>query len=256
MVTRSADGAPRALVYPTGDEMVAAVDLASGKVGLEIATAQVVGPGPRGGFLVYRPDADTGGLILEAYGAGLERLWTRPFAAIRTDIAKVTSTAPARVVFNDASSSSVSAGGATVGVNLVFTDVSWNDGIRGYHAVLRSSDGVALAARGETCFSGVPVPTKPDAAGASWVWAVAPTTRRNVKTGSIRAFPLGKSAKPAPPSTDVVLEGVRKSAIHGYRLSPDGRRFAVSVNGRATRLLLYPVRGGAITGAARRVELE
>jgi hypothetical protein len=135
--------------------------------------------------------------------------------------------------------------------------VSWDDGVQGFHAVLRGGDGAVLAAAGATCFPGRPSVLGDPAAGAPWAWAVQPTTRRNVASGSIRAVQLAAApgAKRAE-GADLELEGIAKGALHGYALDPAGKNFCVVVNGAATRLLVYPIEGARITGKPRQVTLE
>ena len=70
-----------ALVYPTGDEAVAIVSLTDGSVLMTLEPAELIGPGPGGGFLVYRPEAsDTGGSEIAAFSSDLALLWARKFS--------------------------------------------------------------------------------------------------------------------------------------------------------------------------------
>lgn len=253
-VVRSADGKPTAIAYATGDNSVVAVDLATGAAHLELEESEIIGDGPEGGFLIYRIDESTGGMELVSIGRDLKQRWKRPFFHLAREIAAILGRDRGQVVFNDTSTSIVARDGKTVAVNLVFTDVAWNDGVQGFHAVLSSKDGSVISVAGATC-----LPGRPALVGGkdTWAWAVFPTTKRNVKTGSVRAVRLaGPGAASGPAGADLKIDGVSKGSIHGYAVGPRGDRLCVVVNGRPTRLLVYPIADGKIAGEPESVRLE
>ena len=218
----------RALVYPTGAEKVVAVSLETGKTLIELEPAEVVGPGPRGGFLIYRQSAS--GTDVIAYGKDLEPLWTRSFGDLRAEIAAKLGKKPVEVVFNDASTSDLPAASpaSRVGLTLVFADIGWKEGIPGFYARLDAADGKVIDAAGAKCLSGTPAGT------GDAVWCVtapgskdaSPALRRlDLATGETRA--------------STALEGARRDTVHGYSLDPSGKRIAVSIAGDAREVRIF-----------------
>ncbi|MBI4585780.1 MAG: hypothetical protein HY717_17355 [Planctomycetes bacterium] len=255
-------GGGKALVYATGSETVAAVSLAeaSGAKGGELfklEQAEVVGPGPEGSFLVYRPEeGESGDLELAAIGGDQKKRWSRRFSDLRSEIAKALGKKPEEVIFNDASSSTPDPDGQTIAVTLVFTDVNWKDGVSGYLALLAAKDGALLSVSGATCLPGKPSLSRL-ASGGYWAWAVLPFVDKSSKNTAVGSFPIGELRGSTAESRGVRLElkDLPKTAIQGYGLSPDRQTFAVAVNGPTTRLLLYSVSGGKIEGEALEISM-
>ncbi len=255
-------GGGKALVYATGSEALAVVSLsdAPGKKGGELfklEQAEVVGPGPEGSFLVYRPEeGESGDLELAAIGGDQKKRWSRRFSDLRSEIAKALGKKPEEIIFNDVSSSTPDPDGQTIAVNLVFTDVNWKDGVSGYLALLAAKDGALLSVSGATCLPGKPALSRL-AGGGTWAWAVLPFAGKTNKSIAVGSFPIGGTPDRAAESKGLRLElkDLPKTAIQGYGLSPDRQTFAVAVNGPTTRLLLYSVSGGKIEGEALEISM-
>ncbi len=241
-------GGGAALVYATGPESVVVVDGEQGKELLRIKTAELVGPGPQGGFLISRPDAAASGLELAAYGSDLKQLWTKPFSELGAGIAGELGKKPVDIVFNDTSTSERlgSPPGSEVGVVLVYTDVSWREGISGYHVRLSGKDGSVLSAS-----PGTAMPGNPQTTGGA-VWAVTPLKETGGDDRSaIRTFPLDGSK-----GEQFEIPGVKKRSIHGYSLSPSGKEFGVVVGEKGVKLLLYKVEGDKVQGKPLEIKLD
>ena len=226
-------GTERALVYPSGDEAVVVTDPAAGKERSRIEPAELVGPGPQGGFLITRPEpGDTGGTELVAYDNLLKPLWSRKFSQLRDEIAGKLEKQPVEIVFNDTSTSHRPLGaadGSWVGVTLVFTDVGWRDGISGYYVQLEAASGKVIAAIHGVGLSGRPA----SSGGAAWAVA-APDSKRGLPA---RLQALGVRAANEVASNP--LKGITKDDVHGYALGPQGQEFAISLTAETPVLELY-----------------
>lgn len=263
VIARVAGGRGAAVVYQAEDDRVVAVPLApagdGGGAVLELPQAVLVGPGPEGGFLAVKLNEDTGDLDILAYGGDLKPRWKRPRAELARDLAKHLGKERSAIVFNDTSTSIYYPKAEAIGVTLVFTDVTWSDGVSGYHAILRAADGAFLGGSDRvTCLPGKPVGVEEDG-GSLRLWALGPSTERDVKTGSLRAYRVstaGGAPRPASPELQEELPGIPKSSLHGYAARPDGAQVAVVINGASSRLRLYRIAGGKIAGAAREIVLE
>jgi len=240
-------GGKAALVYTTGPESVVVVEVAGGKELLRIQTAELVGPGPRGGFLIARPDAEASGLEVVAIGSNLKTLWSKRFSELSSRIAARLGKKPMDIVINDTSTSELvgSPPGSEVGLVLVYTDVSWRDGISGYY-VRFSETGDLLSAN-----AGMALPGRPRN-GAGAVWAVAPARESGGgDRAAVRSFPLkgGEGER-------LEIPGVKRNQIHGYSMSPSGRELGVVVGGRGVKLLLYQIDGGKVRGGPEEIEIK
>ena len=234
MVVKTRGG--KALVYPTRDEAIVVVALGDGKTLKTLEPAELVGPGPEGGFLVYRPEpSDTGGSEVAAFSSELELLWTRKFSALRAGIAKKLGKKPLEIVFNEASTSHLPHGGEAgdwLGITMVFSDISWREGLTAYYAQLDAKTGKILTAVAAMGTAG-----KPSAVSKA-VWAVlaaAPKKKLPPRLAKIDVR-TGKQLEVTP------LAGVSQRAVHGYASSPRGDEFAVSVNGAPPSLRIYNTR--------------
>jgi hypothetical protein len=249
----------KVILYATASEAVTAVSL-DGKVVFKVEPAEIVGPGPQDGFLIYRPEeGETGDLELVALGSDQKKLWSRRFSELRSDIAGSLGKKPEEIVFNDASSSVVDPEMKSVAVNLVFTDVNWKDGVSGYLAILAARDGALQSVSGATCLPGKPALTG-DAKSGWWAWAVLPLPDKISKNTAIGSFPVagasrGSGGSAAAGGARIELKDLPRSAIQGYGLSPDRQTFCVAVNGATTRLLFYQVSGGTVKGEPREIQL-
>ena len=219
-----------ALVYVTRDEAVTVVSLDDGSVLKTLEPAELIGAGPGGGFLVYRPEAsDTGGSEIAAFSSDLELLWSQKFSTIRAEIAKRLDRKPIEIVFNEASTSHLPHRGEGldwVGVTLAFSDVSWREGITACYARLEAGTGRLLETAEGVGVSGASSSAK------GILWAVlAPEPKKSLPERVAR-IDLGQRRQ---------LDGVPISGgpAHGYALSPSGDRFAVSVNGAPSSVLVF-----------------
>ena len=251
----SADRSPRrvlfampktsALVYSSGTEAVVVVDSNDGKELARFEPAELVGPGPKDGVVITRADGETGGLEIVALGADLKPLWTKKFSALTKEIAQLTGKKTSEIVINDTSTTRRIAAGTPneeTAVTFVYTDVSWREGIPSFVVRFDGRDGATRDVR-----SGRGMPGRP-AFDGDLVWAVAP--KANGDAVEIRAF-----AKEAPgPVED--LAGLKRASIHGFDLSPDSTRFAVSIAGPEPRLLLFPIEKGKVSGKPVAVGLK
>lgn len=236
----------KALVYSTGNESVAVVGASDGKVLLKLEPGELVGPGPGDGFLIIRPEGETGGLELVAIGPELKPLWTKRFSELAKEISAQTGKKPSEIVINDTSTSARlgTPSGSEAAVVFVYTDVSWREGISGYYVRFDGKDGKVLAAASATALPGRPG----EAAGLAW--AITPSAERGSDTAVIRSFTIGKDGE----TSRMELPGLKKGSIYGYSLSPDGKGFAAVVGGQTVKLLLYPIEGRKI--AAKPIEIE
>jgi hypothetical protein len=240
-------GGAKALVYASGSESVVAVDLASGKEIQKLSPAELVGPGPAEGFLITRPEPETGGLELAAYGPDLKQLWARRFSALTGEIAAKLGKKPEGIVIND-TSSSVRAGtppGTEVSLTMIYTDVSWREGVSGYYVTLSGKDGSFRSVAAATA-----LPGRPGQAGGA-AWAITPAAERGSDTAVIRSFPLGGAGEEAR----VELKGTKKAAVYGYSLSPSGKEFAAVIAGAKVKILLFPIEGSKINGRPAEIEI-
>jgi len=233
------------VVYPTGSETVAAVDLADGKVISKIEPAELIGPGPAGGCFVYRPEAETGGLELVAVGADLKPLWTKKFSALSREIGEKTGKKPAEIVINDTSTSARLGTplGSEAAVTFVYTDVSWRDGVSGYYVRFNGKDGKVLSATSATGIWGRPG----EAGGAAW--AITPAAERGDAV-VIRSVPVSGGD-----GVRIELPGQKKSSVYGYALSPTGKTFGAVFGGAKVKLVLYPVEGQRVSGKPVEIEI-
>ncbi len=241
------------LVYATGNEAVAAVSLTDGKEMLRMEPAELVGPGPSDGFLVTRTANETGGLEVAAVGSDLKPLWSRPFSELSREIAARTGKKADEIVLND-TSTSVRMGrptGSEVGVTLVFTDVSWREGVLGYFVRLSGKDGALLATATARGLIGRPGAVSEGEAGGS-VWAVLPPAESGKEGVFIRSLALDGKGK----GEQHEIPGLKKTSVYGYSLSPDGKTFAAIVStGERFKLYLFPVGGSKLTGKPNEIEL-
>jgi hypothetical protein len=226
------EGKERKLVYPSGNEAVVAVSVESNKEVFRAEPAELVGLGPGGGFIIFRPEPEnTGTNELVAVGGDLKILWRVKFSKLRDGIAKKLAKQPTDIVFNDTSTSHLpfKEGEPWVGVTLIFSDVGWKDGIPAYYVRLDAGSGEVLAALRGVGLSGRPA----SAGGLAWaVLAPDPKAGLPVRLQSIQ-LEDGKVRGTAP------LENVGKEAVHGYAFDPSGRHFAVSLNGPVPALRIY-----------------
>ena len=155
-IAKEPGGPAAALVYPVGDDAVAVVSRSGGKVLARLEPAELVGPGPGGGFLIYRVDQATGENVLVAYGSDLKARWQRGFADLSADIAGRLGKKTSDIVFNDTNISASHPSGRTVAVQLIFTDVNWKDGVSGYCAILDATNGELKSVAHATCLPGLP----------------------------------------------------------------------------------------------------
>jgi hypothetical protein len=230
-------GEKRALVYPSGEEAVAIASLRDEKETETMEPAELVGPGPGNGFLIYRPEpSGTGGMEVVACGADRKVLWSRRFSQLRDEIAAKLQKKPVDIVFNDTSTShlpfgagagnAAAAGG--LGLTLIFKDVGWKDGISGYYVELEAGTGKVRSA-----VHGLGLTGKPAAAGALWA-VTAPDPKHGIPV-QLQTFDL-KTQKPLQVKA---LEGIKKEGVHGYAFDPLGKRFALSLNGPVPILRLF-----------------
>ncbi len=219
-----------ALVYPTGDEAVVIASLDDGSVLKTLEPAELIGPGPGGGFLVYRPEAsDTGGSEIAAFSSDLALLWTQTFSTVRAEIAKKLGKKSIEIVFNEASTSHRPHDGEaahSVGVTMAFSDVSWREGITAYYTRVEAKTGKLLEAVEGVGISGKSSSTK----GA--LWAVLAPEPKKKRPARVARIDLG-------PRKGFATVPVSAGNVHGYALSPSGDRFAVSVNGAPSSLLVF-----------------
>lgn len=244
VVLRSEKGV--SIVYPTDDEILAIVSLANGKTLHEIEPAEIIGPGPQGGFLVWRPeDSDTGGIEIAAISGDAQDLWTQSFSKLRKGIATKLDKKPLDIVFNDASTSHVPAGkqpAQWVGLVVNFSDVSWPQGITGFYVQLDAKSGELLHVVQGRGVPGQPMGNDESAwcgLSGSRGQGTPKLTRLDLKSGN--------------PTAVLPLTGVGKNGVHGYSLSPQGNRFAVSVNGAPARITIHSSNDLAVT---KTIELD
>ncbi len=237
------------LVYPVGGEKVSAVSLDGGKVLLELEPAELVGPGPRGGFLAYR-ETEGGTAELVAFGAELRELWKVKFSELRRSVAAKLGKKPVEIIFNETSTSHLPLGDARaewVAVNVVFTDVGWREGIPGYHVRLAAADGKLLDVVHAVGLSGQP------ASFGQYVSCVtAPQRKKKIPTAlKVLDLKTGQDAHSLP------LPGIKKEQVHGYSVDPSGRRLALSLNAAATELYIFELPAlAAGLEAARKIVLQ
>ncbi|MCH2375238.1 MAG: hypothetical protein MK538_13705 [Planctomycetes bacterium] len=222
----------KALAYPVGDEGLVVVALSDGKVLAEFEPAELIGPGAQGGILIYQPeDSEDGGVEVAAVGNDLKQLWAVNFANLRTSAAKRLGKTPFEIVFNDTSTSHRPPGNEKgwVGMVMVFSDVSWPDGINGYYFQLDEKTGELKNVVAGHGTSGLPTGAKDS------VWATLAPSRKGKLPMRVARINLtdGKPSDVAP------LAGVAKTALHGYSLSPAGDRVAVSINGETPSVKIY-----------------
>ena len=228
VVIESAKG--KALVYPTQDEAVAVVSLADGSVLKTFEPAELIGPGPRGGFLVYRPEAsDTGGSEIAAFDSDLALVWTQSFSNVRAAVAKKLGKKPLDIVFNEASTSHRphgAEGDGWIGVTMAFSDVGWREGITAYYTRLEATTGELIETVEEVGISG-----RCSAAKGVLCAVLAPEPRKKLPERVARINVAERK----------LLEGVPVAGgeAHGYSLSPSGDRFAVSVNGAPSSVQVF-----------------
>ena len=228
------EGATRAIVYPSDAEAVVVADFAAGKELLKLDPAELIGPGPAGGFLVSRPQADDAATIeVAAYGADLKVLWRRKLSDLREGIARKLGKQPLEVVFNATGTSELPRAGEAgwIGLELIFSDVGWKDGIPGYFARLDVKTGEVMEAARAVGLSGRP------AVASGVIWAVLAPDKKQSLPPRVARIQLadGKEAG------GMALAGVEKEAVHGYSLGPAGKIFAVSVNSPTPSLRLFDI---------------
>jgi len=225
-------GKELALVYPHDAEAVVAVEVETGKELLKLEPAELVGPGPRGGFLASRPQPEDAGTIeIAAFGSDLKVLWRRKLSDLRAGIAGKLSKQPVEIVFNTTSTSELPPRGEEgwVGLTLIFSDVGWKDGIPGYHVKLDAASGEVLSA-----VRGVGLSGRPSIAGGT-LWSVlAPDAKAKLPV-RLQTFPAASGKA----GTAVPLNGIEKEQVYGYSLDPAGKHFAVSVTGPAPAVLIF-----------------
>lgn len=225
-------GKDAAIVYPSDAEAVVVVEVETGKEILRIESAELVGPGPSGGFIASRPQPEDSSTIeVAAFGADLKILWRQKLSQLREGISKKLGKQPVDIVFNTSSTSQLPPKGEEgwVGLTLVFSDVGWKDGIPGYHVKLDEKTGGVLAAVRAVGLSGRP------SIVAGRIWAVlAPDAKAklSIRIATIQAED-GKIIASTP------LEGVEKENVYGYALDPAGKRFALSLTGSVPTLRIY-----------------
>ena len=225
------DAKARAVVYPSDSYLVVAVSIADGKKLLALDPADLVGPGPRNGFIFTRPEPEnTGNIEIVAMGGDLKEVWRRKYSDVQEGIAKKLGAKALDISFNDTSTSQVGASGDWVGLTLVFSDIAWKEGISGYHARLDAKTGEVLAAASGVGLSGMPGST------ADSLWAVlAPDS----KTGAPVRLQLF-DAKTGAPGKSAALDKVPKEAVQGYAFDPAARSFALALGGTgAPALRIY-----------------
>jgi hypothetical protein len=221
-----------ALVYATGSFAAVAAGLDSGKTLLTLDPAEVVGPGPGGGFLAARPIAEnTAEMEIAAFGADLKVLWRRSFPDLQKAIAARLGKEPSAVAFNETSTTELPPAAETgwLGLTLVSTSPGWRDGITGYHLRLDAATGDVLAAVTGVALSGRP------AGARETIWAVlAPDARSGapVRLQNLAAV-TGKTA------AEIQLADVSREDVHGYALDPSGKFFALALGGSSPQLRIY-----------------
>jgi hypothetical protein len=225
------EGSAQALVYPSGDEDLVVAELDAGKTLRKLEHTHLIGPGPKGGFLCYRPAADDETVVeVAAFGADLAELWHKKLSALRDAIAQRLGKKPVEVVMTEPSTSHLPLGGESgwVGVSIVFLDVGWKEGVPGYYLRLDEKTGDVLAATRAVGLWGRPA----SAAGAAWA-VLAPDAKAKlpVRVEQIRVDD-GKTMASAP------LEGVAREAMLGYSTDPTGKRLAISIAGSAAQVRL------------------
>jgi hypothetical protein len=232
-------GSELMLAYAEGNEATVVVSLASRKELFRLTAAEIVGPGPKGGFLVQRADEPSGGSELVAYDAEFRTLWTSKFSAIRKDVAARLGRKPVEVIFDDTATSQLPAetsqlpagvaGASWVGVNLIHADPGWRDGIAGFYVQLAASDGAVVGAAGGICLSGQP------ACAGKAAYAVTAPDPKAKEPPALRAVDpaSGKETRSLP------LDGVGKDGVHGYAVDPEAKRIALSLSGPVPKLRIY-----------------
>jgi hypothetical protein len=222
----------RLLVYPSSDEAVVVASLASGKVLQRLEPAELVGPGPEDGFLVSRPSPEDSGTIeVAALGPDLKVLWRKKLSELREAIARRYGKPPVEIVFNETSTSRLPPAGESgwVGLELVFSDVSWKEGIAAFFLQLDAKTGdVQQVARG-TALSGRA------SASAGLVWTVlAPDAKAKLPVRLETIDLANGQARATVPFADLP-----KEAVHGYALDPAGKRFALAICGAQPHLRIF-----------------
>lgn len=223
------EGGRPLVVYPAEDEAVVVVDPSTGKLSARAEPAELIGEAPSGGFLVQRPEeGDTGDTELAALDARGNLLWKRSFANLRREIAGILEKKAVEIVFNDTSTSRLVEGGARVGLTLVFSDVSWKEGLAGYYIELTKDAKLAAVVPGRGVWG------RPAAHGGRLLAVAAPQSDAELP---LRIVEIELATRKTRRST--VLEGLTNKAIYGYALGPSGKRFALSVGGHQPALRIY-----------------
>lgn len=225
-------GKSQAIAYPHDAEAVVVAEIDTGREVLKLDPAELVGPGPQGGFLVSRPQPEDAGTIeLVAFGADFKLLWRKKLSEIRAGIAQKLSRQPIDIVFNTTSTSELPPHGEDgwVGLTVVFSDVGWKDGIPGYHLKLDARTGDVQGAVRGVGLSGRP------AIANGVLWSVlAPDSKAKLPV-RLQLF----AAADGKPGATVALKDVAREQVYGYALDPAGKRLAVSVGGSAPGVLLF-----------------
>jgi hypothetical protein len=226
------EGKDRAIVYHADVYTVIVARVEDGKEILKLDPADLIGPGPRGGFIVTRPEPENASNIeIVAFGKDLKEVWRKKYSALQNEIAGKLGKPPGDVAFNDTSTSHLPPTGepAWVGITLVFSDVGWKEGIPAYYVRLDAASAATLSA-----VHGIGLSGRPAGGGKSILAVLAPDAKAGLPP-RLTAVSLedGKTA------AEVRLEKLTKEAVHGYSLDPRGERLALSVNGPASALWIY-----------------
>ncbi len=227
------EGSARALVYPAGDEDLVVAEVETGKTLRRFEhSTHLIGPGPKGGFLCYRPAADDETVVeVAAIGSDLGEVWKKKLSTLRDAIAQRLGKKPIEVVVTEPSTSHLPLGGESgwVGLSVVFLDVGWKDGVPGYYLRLDEKTGELVSATRALGLWGRPA----SVAGTAWaVLAPDPKAKLPVRVEQIHVED-GKTAASAP------LDGVAKEAMLGYAADPAGKKLAVSITGAAGQVRLF-----------------
>ncbi len=220
------------MAYASGEEAITIASAADGKALKTIELAEVVGPGPSGGLLIYRVDDESGAAEIASLSPTLEETWSRKFSDLRREIATALGKKPLEITFNDTGGTHVRAEGSSpewVGVTLSFGDASWRRGISGYYVQLDGANGRLLK-----CVDGRALCGQPMAANGHVFGVLAPKRSREE---SPRLVSIAVDGRDVVHHRELRLES--QDTLYGYSLSPDGQKFAVSLRGAPAALRIF-----------------
>jgi hypothetical protein len=175
-----------------------------------------VEPGPRGGFIVARPEPENASNIeIVAFGKDLKEVWRKKYTALQNEIAAKLGKPPGDVAFNDTSTSHLPPTGepAWVGITLVFSDVGWKEGIPDYYVRLDAASAATLSA-----VHGIGLSGKPAGGEKSILAVLAP----DAKAGLPPPAPVVSLEDGRPPRKSVSAHEGASTAIRSIRAAATG----------------------------------